>query len=149
MIYLVPESTERDLTIIQGACIDSVVAVANSPVDISLIGLDNELYWLYARDSTGNISKPKAFSIMGVGIEDTFVDQISIYPNPTVDILTIQTGKVGLYSIEINSLNGHILFSSGMKGTTQQIDLSFFRKGVYFITIRSKDFVKTEKIIKL
>ena len=30
-----------------------------------------------------------------------------------------------------------------------QLDLSSFRKGVYFITIRSKDFVTTRKIVKL
>jgi hypothetical protein len=36
-----------------------------------------------------------------------------------------------------------------MEGTTQQLDLSSFQSGVYFITIRSKDFVTTRKIIKL
>jgi len=29
-----------------------------------------------------------------------------------------------------------------------QIDLSTFSKGIYFITIRSEDYMKTEKIIK-
>ncbi len=36
-----------------------------------------------------------------------------------------------------------------MEGTSHQIDLSTFQKGVYFITIRSKDFATTRKIIKL
>jgi len=36
-----------------------------------------------------------------------------------------------------------------MEGTVHQIDLSSFKKGVYFITIRSKEYVTTEKIIKL
>ncbi len=31
---------------------------------------------------------------------------------------------------------------------THKLDLSLFPKGVYFITIRSKDFVTTRKIIK-
>ncbi|MFC2116642.1 T9SS type A sorting domain-containing protein [Bacteroidota bacterium] len=29
------------------------------------------------------------------------------------------------------------------------MDLSSFQKGVYFITVRSRDYVRTEKIIKL
>jgi hypothetical protein len=36
-----------------------------------------------------------------------------------------------------------------MEGKSHQIDLSSFQKGVYFITIRSKDFVTTRKVIKL
>ena len=36
-----------------------------------------------------------------------------------------------------------------MEGPTHQLDLSSFQKGVYFITIRSNDFVRTRKIIKI
>jgi hypothetical protein len=46
-------------------------------------------------------------------------------------------------------MNGQLIYSTKMKGTTLQIDLSPFQKGVYFITIRSEDFVTTRKVIKL
>jgi len=46
MIYLVPEHTQNDLIIIQGASLDSADAVANLPVNISLWGLYNGVYWL-------------------------------------------------------------------------------------------------------
>lgn len=36
-----------------------------------------------------------------------------------------------------------------MEGTTHQIDLSSFRKGVYFINIRAENFVTIRKIVKL
>jgi len=39
--------------------------------------------------------------------------------------------------------------SEEMDGISFQIDLSSFPKGIYFITIRSKDFVTTEKVIKM
>jgi len=71
-----------------------------------------------------------------------------IYPNPVADKLTIETGITEQYSIEINSLNGQQLYNSIVEGPTHQIDFSTFQKGLYFITIRSKDFVRTEKIIK-
>ena len=36
-----------------------------------------------------------------------------------------------------------------MDGTTKQIDMSQFSKGVYFVSVRSKEFVRTEKVVKL
>jgi photosystem II stability/assembly factor-like uncharacterized protein len=71
------------------------------------------------------------------------------YPNPTSNLLTIDAEQQDHYSIEITSLNGQLLLSQEMKGTTHQLDLSSFQSGVYFITIRSKDFVTTRKIVKL
>jgi hypothetical protein len=74
---------------------------------------------------------------------------ISIYPNPTYNLLTIEASISDQYTFEIISLNGQLILSKKMEGTTHQIDLSLFQKGVYFITIRLKDFVTTRKIIKL
>jgi hypothetical protein len=36
-----------------------------------------------------------------------------------------------------------------IEGNTHQLDLSSLQKGVYLITIRSKEFATTKKIIKL
>ena len=72
-----------------------------------------------------------------------------MFPNPAHDLLTIQTDNTTEYSIEISSLNAQLLFRIEAKGSVQHLDLSPFQKGVYFITIRSKDFVATRKIIKL
>ena len=85
------------------------------------------------------------------GVPDTPVNanELALYPNPTRDLFTIQTGRPGEYSVEIISMNGQVLQRDEFIGTTHQIDLSSFQKGVYFITIRSEDFVRTKKIIKL
>jgi hypothetical protein len=82
-------------------------------------------------------------------IENEYTDLFNVYPNPTNTLLTIETGSTGLYEICITSLNGQVLLDEEMEGPTHQIDLSSFQKGVYFITIRSRDYVWTEKIIKL
>jgi len=71
-----------------------------------------------------------------------------VYPNPTAGLLTVESMQSGLHSIEITTSSGMLIFNSKLEGTTHQIDLSPFEKGVYFITIRSKGFEATKKIIK-
>jgi hypothetical protein len=148
LIYLVLENTDKDIEVIRGTCIDSVVAVMNTPVNIPLEGIGNGTYWLYATDNSGNLSEPVAFTVIGVGIDNKSAERFRIYPNPTYTLLTIEMSMIDRFDVNIASLNGQLLLSKEMVGTTQQIDLSSFQKGVYFITIRSEDFVTTRKIVK-
>ena len=83
------------------------------------------------------------------GTEEIMLEKLTIYPNPTNNLLTIESDQSDHYSIEITSLNGQLIYSTEMEGTSIQIDLSPLHKGIYFITVRSKEFVRTEKIIKL
>ena len=97
-----------------------------------------------------NISYPDTLVIVNsTRLNPHFHENIWIYPNPTNSILTIESEQQGLHSIEITSLNGQLIYKGEMEGTTHQIDLSSFSKGVYFVTIWTKEFVRTEKIIKL
>ncbi|MGW8315314.1 MAG: T9SS type A sorting domain-containing protein, partial [Bacteroidales bacterium] len=84
-----------------------------------------------------------------VGIEENWHGSISIFPNPTNTLLTIKADISDKYLFEITAPNGQLLLSREMEGTTYQLDLSTFQKGVYIMTIRSKDFVTTRKIVKL
>ncbi|MBN1132562.1 MAG: T9SS type A sorting domain-containing protein [Bacteroidales bacterium] len=83
------------------------------------------------------------------GFENQYPGSISICPNPTSNFLTIETDLSGLHSIEIFHMNGQIIYGTSMENTSYQIDLSSFSTGIYIILIRSKDFVITEKVIKL
>jgi len=74
---------------------------------------------------------------------------LHLYPNPVTDQLTVETNSREQHSVEITSLNGRLLYSNQIEEPTYQIDLSSFQKGVYIIMIRSRDYVRTEKIIKL
>ena len=102
-----------------------------------------------ARDSTGNISQPEAFAIMGVGVIRINAESIRIFPNPTNTLISINIKATGLHYVEITSLNGQLIFRKELEGPTHQLDLSSFQKGVYLITVRSMDQVWKEKIIKL
>ncbi len=73
----------------------------------------------------------------------------SIYPNPTKDFCTIEMFNSKEFTIEITSVNGQQIYCTVAEGSTHQLDLSSFRKGIYFITIRSNSIVSKRMIIKL
>lgn len=74
---------------------------------------------------------------------------LHIYPNPTSSILNLETEFSGPYIINIFNLNGQLMLKRVLTGNNHQLDLSSFREGAYFITIRSKDSVTTKKVIKI
>ena len=73
---------------------------------------------------------------------------IYIYPNPVNNFLTIKANKYDHYLFKITSMNGQLIYNGEMEGASKQINFSTFPKGVYLFTIWSKEFVRTEKIIK-
>jgi aminopeptidase N len=111
---------------------------------ISSVQFDPE-YELITSNNTVTYSP----SIVGDSDDQDRNKVFRIIPNPTNSILKVEISMSGDHNIEITSLNGQLIHSTTMEGTTHQLDLSYFQKGIYFITIRSEDFVTSRKIIKL
>jgi lysophospholipase L1-like esterase len=88
-------------------------------------------------------------SPLAIGKTNPVPGTAKVYPNPTNTYLTVETGISDLHTIEITSLNGQLIKSVDMEEANYQLDFSDFQKGVYFITIRSKDYLTTRKIIKM
>jgi hypothetical protein len=74
---------------------------------------------------------------------------LSIYPNPVQEVLTIATNRSEQCTIDLTTLSGQLLCRTKMEGPSIQINLSSFQNGLYFITIRSRDYVRTQKIVKM
>lgn len=152
VIYLVPFPTKQDLNEIFEKSIVSVEVNANTTYQMELPepSPPNGLYYLYAIDKANNISNQHSITVTGVGVNDKYAKLSAfIYPNPADNIINVQSPFAGPSSIVISTIKGQEIYNDSFHETSHQIDLSSFQKGVYFITIRSKDFVTTEKIIKL
>lgn len=87
----------------------------------------------------------------GLGIEDHLASSIRMLPNPVSEVLTIASEfTISEINISIYTLNGIKVFAENTdltsEGTT--IDVSGLPQGFYFVTITSKDFSVTKKIVR-
>jgi uncharacterized repeat protein (TIGR01451 family) len=81
--------------------------------------------------------------------ENFSLNTISIYPNPTNDILNINygTSDINIKSVQIHDMLGKVVYQSQSK--VESIDLSNFNSGIYLLdlTTESNDKI-TKKLIK-
>lgn len=81
-----------------------------------------------------------------LGLDDETMNLgVEIYPNPASDIVYISSDLTDL-SYEVYTLEGQLLSS----GTTNQINLSEFSKGIYLVKVRSEHLnaTRTLKLVK-
>lgn len=74
-------------------------------------------------------------------------NSVKIYPNPVVDKLFILSEKP-IENYRIQTLTGQTILKGSMINN-QFVDLRKLIKGNYLVCFQGKDFVKTEKFIKL
>jgi len=101
-------------------------------------------YYLYAGTYGRSIYK----SFVGeAGIEDFSENNVSLFPNPAIQYVTIQSqfsidGVVTIY----NQLGAEVL-SETISGTKRTLTLSNLPSGLYFVTITSENRKITKKLI--
>lgn len=84
-----------------------------------------------------------------IGIDELYKSGLSIYPNPAIDKITIETSTVSSSSqLSILNLSGQQLIVNQIKKPKTQIDISNFPGGVYFVRLTGDRTVSMGKIIK-
>lgn len=71
---------------------------------------------------------------------------VSVYPNPTSDILYVRTSEVA--AAELVDINGRVLWKALIEGDERQINMETLATGVYFLRISTGREIRTERIIK-
>jgi hypothetical protein len=76
-------------------------------------------------------------------------DRVSIFPNPANGnfLIKLPAGTADKYEIALFNTNGIRVFAGEYDGGTQSIDGGPLPAGLYIVTIRSKEFTITKKII--
>ena len=88
---------------------------------------------------TGNV-QDSALNIY----DEEFSDLVTVYPNPVRSILHIKTNEK-LETIQIYDVRGKIVLSK--YDNLEQINISRYYAGLYFLKIKCKSFVITKKIM--
>ncbi len=83
-----------------------------------------------------------------LSIEDNTLEIVRVYPNPVNDILKIDTKSSIDSATIVNQLGQRIIDVKSNNIVNNSIDLSTLNKGLYFITVKSKERSATLKIIK-
>lgn len=73
----------------------------------------------------------------------------NIYPNPTSDVLFVETKQLAEVSIVVSNTHGKTLLETTSTDHLTEIDLSEFGVGAYFIQLKEKEKTEMKKFIKL
>ena len=98
-----------------------------------------------SKTATVSVDVQKCTGISEAGTQSTFV---SIYPNPTNGLVTIETKNAASGTIEIMDLSGKIIFTETIKSSVSEINMSAYATGVYFVKVKNETSSEVIKLIK-
>jgi hypothetical protein len=104
----------------------------------SIISESNGVYILTVTDEWGCSASSTLKVTYNVGIENLDNNFLSLYPNPTTSMLNLKFEKtVSNAEVSLYSISGKCVFIKllNMPGKLQQIDVSIYPRGAYYIKI--------------
>lgn len=106
----------------------------------------NEEYTIVVTDANFCAKSEVAFVECLVSVNDLDADNLKVYPNPTDDIIYVETKNDVEIAISIFNSIGENIFQKNIIGK-DFIDVREFSKGIYFINIVSENKVSQKKIL--
>jgi len=82
----------------------------------------------------------------GVGISEASESSVTIYPNPTKDVLNIEASAT-IQEIQILSLVGQVVLNQKVDNKTISVNVSGLKAGVYNIKVKMNDGTINKKIV--
>ena len=73
--------------------------------------------------------------------------EVSVYPNPTNDFITVALPNNLVFDLTLYALNGAIVLHENEVKQSKSLDLTGLAKGFYTLEIKSDNFKRTEKIV--
>jgi hypothetical protein len=108
---------------------------------------DSNAQQIYYTDGTYGSGDSQSFSTDGfLGTDSEELQNLSIYPNPATTILNIANAENS--SVEVYNMLGQVLLSKNNISFNEQISVSEFSTGTYFVKITNGKAVKTSKFLK-
>lgn len=121
---------------------DSIVGATDSVYNVT----QNGLYAITVNEN-GCIVTSDCFTVISTSVvENTFQNQIKLYPQPTTGIVFVETTET-ISNLTIYNLNGEVVFQLSDSENQTQLDLEFLPAGVYSLTVNSGSDLYMTKLI--
>ena len=97
--------------------------------------------------STGAMAQYSVAATTGLDLVD--VTLLSVYPNPTADVLVLRIGELKNVTYAISDASGKQLRTAKVKSEEERIDFSHYVQGVYHLSVvQDGRVLKTFSIVK-
>ena len=129
-------------------CTDNLTIVQD-PAAGTILGMGSNTITFITTDSSGNENMCSfELEVLVLGLNDNELNKgLSIYPNPSSNMVTVNSKTDLLTSISVFDINGkQILDINTINSETKTLDISNFSNGIYFMTINNE---VTKKLIKI
>jgi len=129
-------------------CADNLTIIQD-PVPGTILDMGSYTITFIATDSSGNENMCSfEVEVQVLVLNDNELNKgLSIYPNPSSNMVTVNSKTDLLTSISIFDINGkQILDINTINSETKTLDISNFSNGIYFMTINNE---VTKKLIKI
>ena len=124
-------------------------------LDIFKIGV-YDVYFVFKGTETGALFNVDWFSFSGVSLSvdsNDLINNVSIYPNPTTDKITVSLVNTNLddsAKITLYTLSGQkVMEVSPVNNSDTLLDLTHIQNGVYVLKIGDQYSVTTRKVVKM
>jgi hypothetical protein len=122
-------------------------AVAIAPAEADTFRLEVRTYNEGAGGGSIYFDDFSIVDLTTVGIRPVAQAQVSIYPNPANNTITVNANQ--LETVEIMDINGKTVKRVANADVNQSIDVSNLQQGIYFVKTKSQSGIKVSKLIKL
>ena len=129
-------------------CADNLTIIQD-PVAGTILGMGSYTITFIASDSSGNENMCSfEVEVQVLILNDNELNKgLSIYPNPSSNMVTVNSKTYLLTSISVFDINGkQILDINAINSEIKTLDISNFSNGIYFMTINNE---VTKKLIKI
>lgn len=125
--------------------INTVNSVGDGEHNYSIVDNVKDVNTIYYRIKQFDRSGYYTYSSI-IKLQPYTAKQVSVYPNPVKDFVTISVGNAYLKSLaQITDMNGKVVKSFSINSNSFLVDITILQSGIYFLKTEDG---KTEKIIK-
>jgi hypothetical protein len=139
-------TTVTDAFVLPNECYRFSVNSANGNGGGSIVIYDDVNTVLYQNSGDYDEGDTGYFSAEGlVGIGENSLDSVGLFPNPASTVLNIMNAENA--NIEVYNMLGQVLYTKTNISNQEQLQVSSFTQGTYFVKITDGSAVKTSKFL--